>query len=94
MMESSPASPFEMGEAEFALQFFIVALDAPAQFDRVDENFERRVFRQGRKPVFRGLRLALGPFDDQPFDRMRRAHAPDRREAGLIRIAAKREDKV
>ena len=36
MMESPPASPLEMGEAEFALQFLIVAFDAPAQFDCVN----------------------------------------------------------
>ena len=33
VMESSPASPFELGEAEFALEFLIVAFDAPAQFE-------------------------------------------------------------
>ena len=32
VMESSPASPFELGEAEFALEFLIVAFDAPGQF--------------------------------------------------------------
>ena len=28
-MEASPASPFEVGEAEFALEFLIVAFDIP-----------------------------------------------------------------
>ena len=71
-MESAPASPFEMGEAEFAFEFLVVALDAPAQFGRVDENVERGVFGQGRKPVFRRLFFALGPFDEKPFQRMGR----------------------
>jgi poly(3-hydroxybutyrate) depolymerase len=43
-MEASPASPFEMGEAEFTLEFLIVALDAPAQFRGIDEHFDRRVY--------------------------------------------------
>jgi hypothetical protein len=47
-MEASPASPFEVGEAEFALEFLIIAFDAPAQFRGVDEDFDRRVVRQGR----------------------------------------------
>ncbi len=44
MMEASPASSFELSEAEFALQLFVVALNAPAQLDEVDESFERCVF--------------------------------------------------
>ena len=70
MMESPPASPLEVSEAEFALQFLVVAFDAPAQLDDVDENLERRVLGQGREPVFGRLRLALWPFDDEPFDGM------------------------
>ena len=69
MMESPPASPLEVGEAELALQFLIVALDAPAQIDGVDESRERGVLRLGREEVFGRLRLAL-PFDDEPFDGM------------------------
>jgi hypothetical protein len=68
-MESAPASPFEMGEAELAFEFLVVALDAPAQFGRVDGNVERGVFGEGRKPVFRRLSFALGPFDEKPFRR-------------------------
>src|SRR5271168_3604873 len=75
-MEASPASPFEMGEAEFTLEFLIVALDAPAQFRGIDEHFDRRVLRQGREPVFGRLALALGPFDQQPFERMRSREIP------------------
>ena len=70
MMKSSPASPLEVSEAEFALQFLVVAFDAPSQLNDVDENRERRVLRQGREPVFRRLHVTLGPFDDKPFDGM------------------------
>ena len=65
-MEASPAPPFEVGEAEFALEFLIVAFDAPAQFRGIDENFDRRVLGQGGEPVFRRLALAFGPLDQQP----------------------------
>ena len=72
MMESLPASPFEMSQAEFALQFLVVAFDAPSQLDDVAENRERHILGQGREPVFGWLRLALRPFDDETFDGMRR----------------------
>ena len=75
-MEAAPASPFEMGEAEFAFEFLVVALDAPAQFGRVDENVDGRVFGQGRKPVFGRLFFALGPFAEKPFQRMGRRNLP------------------
>jgi hypothetical protein len=51
MTESPPASPLEVSQAEFALQFLVVAFDAPAQLDDVDENRERRVLGQGREPA-------------------------------------------
>jgi len=93
MMESAPASSFEMGEAEVAFEFLVVALDAPAQFGRVDENVDGRVFGQGRKPAF------VGSFS--PSGHSMRSHSSgwgvetfQSREAGRIRMAAKREDKV
>jgi len=70
MMESPPASPLEVRQAQFALQFLVVAFDAPSQLDDIDQNRERRVPGQGREPVFRRLRLALRPFDDEPLDGM------------------------
>jgi hypothetical protein len=39
-----------MGEAEFALQFLVVAFDASTQIDLVDEHFDRHVLGQGREP--------------------------------------------
>ncbi len=92
MMKSPPASPLEVSQAEFALQFLIVAFDAPAPLDDVDENRERHVLGQGRKPVFGRLRLALRPFEDKPFDGVGSTSLWSR-EAGRTRTAAKREDK-
>jgi len=93
MMEAAPASPFEMGEAEFAFEFLVVALDAPARFGRIDENVDGYVFGQGRKLVLRRLFFAFWPFDAKPFERMARRKLPVPRSRP-IRTAAKREDKV
>jgi hypothetical protein len=60
-------APLEMREAEFALQFLVVAVDPPPQFGHVDKRLDGGVFRQGREPVFGWLRLALRPFEEQPF---------------------------
>ena len=76
VMETSPTAPLEVREADLTFQFLVVALDAPAQFSGVDENFERCVFRQGREPVFGRCFLAFGPFDQQPFERGRRREFP------------------
>src|SRR5271166_2692932 len=66
MMESPPASPLEVSQAEFAFQFLVVAFDAPSQLDDVDENRERHVLGQGREPVLGapddgGRYVALNP---------------------------------
>jgi hypothetical protein len=93
MMEAAPASPLEMGEAGFAFQFLAVALNASAQFGRVNEDVDGRVFGQGRKPVFCRLFFTLRPFDGS-HSSGRGAARFQSREAGRIRTAAKREDKV
>jgi len=91
MMESPPASPFQMSQAEFALQFLVVAFDAPSQLDDVDENRERHILGQGREPVFGWLRLALWPLTTSHSTGWG-ATSLWSREAGLTRAAAKRED--
>ena len=40
-----------MAEADLLFQLLIIAFDAPAQFDGVDELVEGDVGRQGRKPI-------------------------------------------
>ena len=81
-----------MSQAEFALQFLVVAFDAPSQLDGVDETRERRVLGQGREPVFGRLRLTLRPFDDEPLTGWGATRLWSR-DAGLTRTAAKREDR-
>ena len=67
VVKASPASSFIMIEAEFLLEFLIVALDPPAHFGGCDERLEVGIGRQGRKPVFGRRAFAQRPFDEQPF---------------------------
>src|SRR5271163_5271538 len=69
VMESSPAAPFEVGEAEFALEFLIVAFDAPAQFRGIDENFDRSVSGKVESQYLVGSRSSSG-HSQQPFERL------------------------
>jgi hypothetical protein len=71
MVKATPTSTFVMAQAEFTFELFVITFDTPAQFGIIDECGEGRVLGQGGKPVFRGSRLSLRPFDEQPFDRMR-----------------------
>ena len=71
-MEAAPAAALVMPEPEFLLEFLVIALDAPAQFRRIDQAREGDVLRQGREPVLGGLRLSRRPFDEEPFLRTRR----------------------
>ena len=67
MVEASPASPFVVPEPDLLLEVLIIPLDAPAQFGQIDHLGERDVVGEGREPMFGRLRLALRPFDKQPF---------------------------
>jgi hypothetical protein len=48
MMESAPASPFIMTEAQFLLQFLVVTLDDPAVFGDLDQILQLGLWWQGR----------------------------------------------
>src|SRR6516162_6036548 len=65
MMEAPPGAALVMAEADFLLEFLIVALDAPAQLGEVDQGGKRHVTTDGREPEFRGCSFVLGPFDQQ-----------------------------
>ncbi len=43
MMKASPPAAFIVAEADFLLQFEIVAFDLPAKFGIIDHAFERDV---------------------------------------------------
>src|ERR1700675_4889490 len=67
MMKAWPSSPFKMAQANFLLEFLIVALDAPAYFGGVDQIAERNAFWQGRQPILGRCILVLRPLDHQPL---------------------------
>src|SRR6185437_2948576 len=63
MVEASPGAPLIMTQADFLLEFLIIALDAPAQLGEIDEVAERHVVVDGCEPELRGRSFILGPFD-------------------------------
>ena len=67
VMEATPVAPLEVVEAKLLLQFLIVPLDAPAHLDDIHQFLACGLGRQGRQEMLGRLRLALGPFDEQPF---------------------------
>ena len=71
MMKSAPAASFKVPQSEFLFQFLVIAFDDPAVFGEIDQITERRVSRQRGEPVFCGLLFLRGPFDEEPFFRMR-----------------------
>ena len=79
MVKSAPASSFKMTQPEFLFQLFIVTLDDPAVFGKVDEIGQRQVCGKSREPVFRGFTFFFRPFDQKPFllDAARRASNRD-----------------
>ena len=54
-------------EAQFLLEFLIVALDPPAQFGSFHQGREGCIRRQGREPVFGRRAFVLRPFEEQPL---------------------------
>ena len=67
MMEAAPAASLIVSQAQFLFQLLIIALDPPAQFGQIDQAIEGDVRRDGGQPVFGGLGVALGSFEQQPF---------------------------
>ena len=45
VVEASPASAFEVVEADFLLEVLVVALDAPPELGQLDQAIEGDIFR-------------------------------------------------
>src|SRR5271167_1426433 len=97
MVKAAPTAPFIMRETKFLLEFLIIPFDAPAHHRRVDPRAQRHGRRQVAQPIVHGLRLALGPFDHEPFlftyfaafpVSMRRAHSDRGKSRAQSRITA------
>ena len=67
MMETHPASPLVVREAELLLEFLVVTLDAPAHLGYEDQLLPCGVARAGREEVFGWFGLTFRPFDQQPL---------------------------
>src|SRR5712672_4516129 len=65
MMETRPSASLVVAEPDFLLELLVIALDAPAHFGDVDQTSEGNLLVEGREPILGGLRLALGPLDQQ-----------------------------
>ena len=46
MVKAAPTSPLEMAKANLLFEVMVVALNAPAQFDHIDELTESNVGRK------------------------------------------------
>src|SRR6516164_8980925 len=71
MMKAAPASPFVVAEPEFLFEFLIIPLDDPALFGERDQILQMGGRGQSRQPVLTRLGFSFGPFDQQPFFRVR-----------------------
>src|SRR5215471_1502245 len=67
VMETAPPAPLIIAEAEFLLQLLIVALDAPAQLDEIDQTLKADLLGQCGKPIFGRLGFVFRPLDQQPL---------------------------
>ena len=67
MVETAPAPPFVVIEADLVLEFLEIPFDAPSQFGPCDEVGHGDVGWLGGKPVVVGLFQSFRPFDQEPF---------------------------
>src|SRR5215218_1070098 len=93
VMEAAPIAAFVVAEPEFLLELQVIAFDTPAHLDRIDESFEAHLCGQRAQKVFGGVRLALGPLDNEPFLSaqhfgVRRTHACSRETRREARVRA------
>src|SRR5664280_3071645 len=66
-MKPAPVPPLIVSQPEFLLQFFVVALDAPAQLSGSHEPAKADRFWQVRQPVLCRLLLCFWPLKQQPL---------------------------
>jgi len=67
VMKAAPGAAFEVVETELALEFLVVALDAPTQLREADECRERRRRRHIGEPVFVGRFGVAGFLYEEPL---------------------------
>src|SRR5687767_12681294 len=67
MVEAAPATALVVAEADFLLQFLVVAFDPPALHGVADQRGTAAGGGQRREPEFGGLGFPRRPFDQAPF---------------------------
>ncbi len=60
VLESTPATSFEVSRAEFLLEVLILPLDTPAHLGDKNQALERRVWGESRRPIFEWLCIPSG----------------------------------
>ena len=70
MMKPAPVPALKMPQTKLMLQFFVVALDVPAQFGDSNQFAQRDRRRKIGQPIFCWLLFPCGPLDQQPLLRM------------------------
>src|SRR3954462_6620824 len=91
VVEAAPPAPFIITEAEFLLEFLVIALDSPAQFGQVDQPIEGDVLGQASKPILGRLGFVCG-HSISSHSSARGWLSVASRCAGRTRWRAKRED--
>src|SRR4051812_47197591 len=89
MVEAAPAAALVVPEPDFLLEILVVPLDPPAQLSQVDHLLEADLLGQGRQPVLRRLRLALGPLDQQPFLEASSPFVPSRQAISVQAVSGR-----
>ena len=67
MVETAPASSFEVPEPKFLFQLLVIALNDPALLGQSHQIAQLGGSRQSGEPVLGRLRFTPRPFDDQPY---------------------------
>ena len=96
MVEAAPAAPFVVPEAEFLLEFLIIALDPPAQLGEIDQVAERHIgVRRSRARTSSARLHPWRPLDQQRLfaklrfaPHRRRVHAHTGKARLQFRVAA------
>ena len=67
MMKAAPTAAFEVPQAKFLFEFFVVAFNDPALLRQSDQVTQSDVCRQIRQPVFARFGFSARPLDQEPL---------------------------
>jgi hypothetical protein len=67
MMKAAPLASLVVSQPDLLFEFFLIALNPPAQFGEGDQLLARGPQRQRGEPILGRFAIAGGPFEEQPF---------------------------